>query len=118
RTSMDAPPLVRILRSEFGAHPETLPLNPALRPGVSTVKIVLEVVWAPPDPVAALEAYETALAAALPGLHRHECRGPSQYHVLARRRGNGIAECAGPIEAPLSLAHLLEHLIIDAVSFV
>jgi hypothetical protein len=123
---------IRILRTEFGRFPHILPLNPELRPGSPSLRVTLEVEWAPPDAVPLLRRYQQELSGLLPELRRHRCRGPAHYHIA--RMGEGVEEtepdargndALGPVEAPpvgvepaLALVHLAEHLAIDVIAFV
>src|SRR4029077_1809861 len=72
---------IGILAYEFGLHPKIVPLNPALRPDATTLKLKLRIVWEPEDPTASLSALEGALLDVCPSIARHECRGPREYHV-------------------------------------
>src|SRR5262245_56504036 len=71
---------IRILRTEFGRFPHILPLNSELRSGSPSLRVTLEVEWAPPDAIPLLRRYQQELAGLLPELGRHRCRGPAHYH--------------------------------------
>lgn len=110
-----ARPRIEVLALDLGHHPEVLPLNPRFREGAATLKLTLDVHWRPERPRAALAALEGRLAEVAPSLRRHQCRGPEDYRVF-RPPADGRDEPA--IEAALALAHLVEHVILDTVSFV
>ena len=109
---------IRILRTEFGRFPHILPLNPELRPGSSSLRVTLEVEWAPPDALPLLGRYQQELARVLPALDQHRCRGPAHYH-FARIDGNGAGTGrSNGVEPALALVHLAEHLAIDVIAYV
>jgi hypothetical protein len=83
-----------------------------------TLRVELEIQWEPEEPVRALSSLEASLLTVLPGLNAHRCGGPPEYHVrtFAARRRDGSA---GPVVEPaLALAHIIEHVMIDAIAFV
>lgn len=109
---------IRILRTEFGRFPHILPLNPELRPGTPSLRVTLEVEWAPPDAIPLLRRYQEELSELLPELGRHRCRGPAHYHFARMgSRGNGAGYPNG-VEPALALVHLAEHLAIDVIAYV
>lgn len=117
---MSASPSVSVLASDYGYHPSILPLNKSLRPSASTLRLTLEIDWDPPDPAQALSNLESDLLRVCPSLGEHQCRGPVQYHVhgpspgwTSKVRGRWLG-----VEPGLALAHLIEHVMIDAVAFV
>lgn len=78
-----------------------------------TLRLTLDIEWDPPDPARALSNLES-------DLRDHHCRGPVQYHVhgasrswTPKVRGRWLG-----VEPSLALAHLIEHVMIDAVAFV
>ena len=117
---MSPSPSVNVLASDYGYHPSILPLNKSLRPFASTLRLTLEIDWNPPDPAQALSKLERDLLVVCPSLGDHHCRGPVQYHVHGASRG-WVAKVRGRwlgVEPGLALAHLIEHVMIDAVAFV
>jgi hypothetical protein len=112
--------VIEVLDSDFGLHPQILPLNPSLRPDASSLKLRLRVGWEPDDPTQPLRALEERLSLACPGFSRHECRGPAEYHVrrFSRERSLPLLRPRAPVEGALALAHLVEHVMIDVVAFV
>jgi hypothetical protein len=109
---------IRILRTEFGRFPHILPLNPELRPGSLSLRVTLEVEWAPPDAVPLLRRYQQELTELLPELGRHRCRGPAHYHFARMDAGEDRAARANGVEPALALVHLAEHLAIDVIAYV
>lgn len=109
---------VRILitGSEIGSYPKVLPLNSKFRSGVPLLKLQVEIDWKPRSPALALSALEQRLMELCPSLRHHECRGHRPYHILC----SDEQKAAGhePLEVSLALAHLLEHVLIDALAFI
>ena len=113
---MPTAPEIRVARIDYGLLLEAGLLNPKIPPDSLLLLATLDIRWDPQDPAAAVARLEEALLAVSPGLALHECRGPSSYHVLARtRRPRALTpgERGTLVEAPLALAHLVEHAIID-----
>ena len=113
---MPTAPEIRVARIDYGPLLEARLLNPKITADSPLLLATLDIRWDPPDPVAAVARLEEALLAVCPGLALHECRGPSSYHVLAGARRLREATPGGSgsrLEAPLALAHLVEHAIID-----
>jgi hypothetical protein len=112
-------PRIRPLDFDVGSHPQARLLNAQFSETIPLLRLRLEVGWTPRDAGEALFRLERQLARLSPSLAHHQCRGPHDYRVLrTQERGEG-----GPprvpegYELPLALAHLLEHLIIDAVAY-
>jgi len=112
--------LIRIRETDLGPHPEAFALNAAFRKDLPILKVRVEVDWEPRAPAAAVASVEAGLFEVCPGLRDHQCRGDEAYHVLRSTDGEHgrRAEAAEAIEAPLALAHLFEHVVIDAISFI
>ena len=112
--------LVRIKSAHLRACPEASALNAAFRRDTPILKLRVEIDWEPQRPLKALRALEAGLMELCPSLRKHQCRGQEEYHIL--RSGNGRdrtdAERETTIEPQLALAHLFEHVVIDAVSFI
>ena len=109
---------VRILitGSEVGPHTQVLPLNARFRSDVPLLKLQVDIDWNPHHPLQALDLLEERLVELCPGLRDHQCRGHVRYRILRRQEpGGGEHE---PVEASLALAHLLEHVLIDAMAFI
>jgi len=109
---------VRILitGSEIGSYPTVLPLNSMFRPDVPLLKLQVEIDWMPRSPAQALSSLEQRLVEFCPSLRQHECRGHRPYQILCsdEQKASGHR----PIEVSLALAHLLEHVLIDALAFI
>ncbi len=114
---MPTAPEIRVARIDYGPLLEARLLNPKIPADSLLLLATLDILWDPQDPAAAVARLEEELLAVSPGLALHECRGPSSYHVLAgaRRllRASTQRESGSRLEAPLALAHLVEHAIID-----
>ncbi len=111
---------IHIADADLGSHPEAHALNAAFRRDMPILKLCVEVNWEPKVPAAAVAALEAALLEVCPSLRNHQCRGDRTYRVLRSTNGKNKKVQRGepPIEAPLALAHLLEHVVIDAISFI
>jgi hypothetical protein len=111
---------IRVVASDFGLHPQVLTLNPRFRPDVPRIRLDVEIAWKGRDPHGALASFEDALVSVCPTLREHECRGHPEYRILTRRSGRSRkrSRSAEPFDMPLALAHLLEHLMIDAIAWV
>ena len=109
---------IRVAGVEVGLFPESLPLNPRFRPNMQRIKLEVDIEWQQEARVGALGEVEEALVEISPNLRRHECRGQPEYRILRAPgpRGASGEDGGEPIEIPLALAHLLEHLMIDAVA--
>lgn len=108
---------IRVQSLTVGPHPEARSLNRSFRSHVPLLKLRLEIEWEPPHPEAEMRRILQPLLALSPSLRDHTCRGDARYGVL--RPGEGKTGHTGPpFEAPLALAHLIEHLIMDIVAFV
>lgn len=105
---------ITVVATDYGRHPAVLGLNPTFEPDARTIKLTLTIDWRPHDAAAALNHVEGELLAASPSFRMHQCRGPHQYRVFleAQRRPAAVPEAA------LALAHLIEHVMIDAIAFV
>ncbi len=108
-----AEPVFHVLGFDFGHHPQILSLNPSFQRGARTLRLEVEVHWQPAAPREDLQRLQRALERFSPSLRAHQCRGPHAYRLFAETPGG-----QEPLEAPLALAHLLEHLFIDMVAFV
>ena len=108
---MPTPPDIRILSLEHGPVPGARALNPRFQEGRPLLRAALRIAWSPDDPRAAVRRVEERLLAFSPGLGRHECRGLRGYHAF--RSGADVQDFGAGFEAPLALAHLVEHAIID-----
>ena len=106
---MERAPLIHIREAELGLCPEVVALNAAFRKDLPILKLRVEIDWDPKAPGAALSALEAALLEVCPSLRDHQCRGDRTYRVL---------RSTDEAEAPLALAHLFEHVVIDAISFI
>lgn len=114
---MDREPRIRFGEADFGSHPEAFPLNASFQKDLPILKLRVDVDWEPKAPAAALALLEAGLLEVCPGLRRHQCRGDASYHVLRPPDGKP-GRGGAAIEAPLALAHLLEHVVIDAIAFI
>lgn len=116
---MSETPAIRALSLDVGSHPQARRLNPQFSREAPVLRLRVEVSWDPQDPGAALFGLESRLARLSPTLARHQCRGHPDYRILRTQAGDtgGRPRLGRDFEAPLALAHVLEHLIIDAVSF-
>jgi hypothetical protein len=117
---MDPQVSIRVENSDLGTHPEARQLNDSFRDNLPILKLRVDVEWQPAEPRRALAELEAQLVKLCPSLRMHQCRGEDDYHVL-RHIPTGAAEprqAERPIEPALALAHLLEHVMIDTVSFV
>jgi len=113
---------VRVLEISLGSFPKIEHLNPSLRTGSPKIKVILQVQWKPRDPVLALATLQNDLVTMFPSLSEHDCRGPSEYHLRALASRGGVPTPSTPgggeIDAAVALAHTIEHVMIDAISFV
>ncbi len=112
-------PAIRALSLDVGSHPQARRLNPQFSPEAPLLRLRVEVSWDPRDASTTLFGLEGRLARLSPTLARHQCRGHHDYRILrtlARDTG-GPPRLGRDFEPSLALAHVLEHLIIDAVSF-
>ena len=107
--------VLEVVATDFGVFPSVVPLNPMLAVGGTLLKLTVHVNWHPGDAAERLRAAEQRLAAAAPSLELHQCRGPHQYRLFQEGRA---APGGGAFEPALALAHLFEHVIIDAVAYV
>ena len=109
---------VRILiaGSEVGSYPKVLPLNSRFRSDLPLLKLQVDIDWNPRAPAQALSSLEKRLVELCPSLRRHECRGHRRYHILCSDEQKETGR--EPIEVSLALAHLLEHVLIDALAFI
>jgi hypothetical protein len=116
---MTSCPVVRIVGIEHGPLEQAGSLNRKIPRDRPLLRATLDIVWNEPDPAAALGRIEALLAGFSPSFHRHECRGPAGYRVFSTRPRTALAgagpdvEPAQPFDARLSLAHLIEHAVID-----
>ncbi len=117
--------VIDVIGSDFGVFPAIARLNPMLTESSPLLKLTVRVHWSPDDPASELRDLERQLAAAAPSLGNHQCRGPHQYRLFQEDQGasssrdGGIEqEDAVELEPGLALAHLYEHVIIDAVAYV
>ncbi len=108
--------VIEVVATDFGVFPQVVPLNPMLAADGTLLKLTVHVNWHPPgDAAERLRAAEERLAAAAPSLGLHQCRGPHQYRLFQEGRA---ATDGAAFEPALALAHLFEHVIIDAVAYV
>lgn len=116
---MSETPEIRALSLDVGPYPEARLLNPQFSRAVPMLRLRVEVSWNPQDAGAALSGLEGQLARLSPTLSRHQCRGPHDYRILRTqaREAGGPPRPGRDFEPGLALAHVLEHLIIDAVAF-
>ncbi len=115
---------IEVLGADYGVHPQILRLNPAFRRGAETIRLEVKVSLRrggePAIPANLEHDLEEQLAAMCPTLHRHQCRGPEEYH-LHGANAEGDREQGGDghgVEHELMVAHLVEHVMIDAVSYI
>lgn len=94
-------PRITIHRIEFGRHSRARRLNPHFGRDSTLVKLSVEVA-AGPEPDRAFRRAVGTLVRLCPSLARHRCFGP-----------DGRSFLEGASNAEDSLAHLLEHLVID-----
>lgn len=115
--------IIEVLGSDFGVYPAIAGLNPMLDAEATVLKLTVQVDWHPGDAAERLREVEHRLTAAAPSLGRHQCRGPHQYRLFQPGQEGATGSLGGtaedsPFEPGLALAHLLEHVIIDAVAYV
>lgn len=111
---------ISVQSSHFGSHPEAFLLNASFRQDTPILKLCVEINWEPEEPAAAVAALEGRFVEFCPSLREHQCRGQEEYRILGSGNGRGGHDPAGepPIEAGLALAHLYEHVMIDAIAFI
>jgi hypothetical protein len=109
-----------VLSETYGRFPEVLPLNPDIAPDSRLLKTRLEIAWRAGDAVERLRSLEERLELVSPSFRRHGCGGDAPYRLFAARRPLEAVPPAGrpPVEPALALAHLIEHVMIDTVSYV
>jgi hypothetical protein len=107
------PPHVQIVDAALGEFLPVASLNPSFRPRALKLRLVLEVAWSPPRAAAALIGLQGRLLELLPTFRRHTCRAPAEYGICSPAFTAGSR-----IEAPLALAHTLEHVMIDTIACV
>lgn len=113
---MAAPPVITILAVTHGPFPAAAELNHKIDPGHPILRAALDIAWDDPDPAPAIGRLEQSLVTLSASFERHECRGPSAYHVFM---GNGAGPGPLPVTAEesfdgrLALAHVIEHVVID-----
>lgn len=115
--------VIEVLGSDFGVYPAIAGLNPMLDAEATLLKLTVRVGWQPGDAADRLRELEHRLAAASPSLGLHQCRGPHQYRLFQESSASAAGSLEGtaderPFEPGLALAHLFEHVIIDAVAYV
>jgi hypothetical protein len=104
-----------VLALDVARRPEALPLNPMFRDGARSLKLVVDIAWYPREPGPAVTALEHALAHLAPSLRNHQCRGEAAYEAFP---ADTRPAPDGSWEPALALAHLIEHVMIDAIVFV
>ncbi len=115
---------IEVLAADYGVHPEILRLNPAFRRGAETIRLEVKVSLrrggGAAIPAGLEHDLEEQLAAMCPTLHRHQCRGPDEYHIHNANAAEAPAKGgdAHGVEHELMVAHLVEHVMIDAVSYI
>ena len=117
---MSREPKMHIQGAELGHHPEASALNSSFRSDTPILKLRLDIRWDPEDTIVELAALEHRLVQLCPSLRQHRCRGREEYHILRN------VDAPGPsgetqqafVEAPLALAHLFEHVLIDAIAYI
>lgn len=112
--------LICVQNADLGSHPEALALNTSFRRDTPILKLCVEINWEPTEPAVAVASLEARLVKLCPSLREHECRGQEEYHILSSgdERGPRFAESRRTVEAPLALAHLYEHVMIDTIAFI
>ncbi len=115
-------PLLQVEVAEVRTFPQILDLHPDITAGHPLLRLRLRVRWAPEAPAAAFARVRGRLARLSPSLRRHRCGGGGPYRIDGSA-GRGDSHDTGDVndadfEAPLALAHLVEHLIIDVVGYV
>ena len=103
-------PRIDIEACDFGRFPVASTLNARIPAGAPLLRATLAVRWDDADASASLQGLEASLLGLSPSFRRHQCRGPSAYHVFG---GNGRPRAPADFEPGLALAHLLEHVVID-----
>lgn len=109
---------IRVLATDFGFYPEILPLHSRIRPDSPLVKVSLDIDWTSPDFRDVLAAMQRHLLEVSPSFLQHRCGGPEGYHIHGMLDDDAPARAESEIEAGLALAHLIEHIMIDAVAYV
>jgi len=107
---------MRIIDLSFGKFPEISYLNPRFRPGSLKLKLVLDVSSRGKTKKINFEKLYKKIHRLFPTLHKHKCCVSLLYGSL-----DSLAKKDLPIEevgGVTDLAHLLEHMIIDLVSFI
>jgi hypothetical protein len=124
---------VLVVATEYGPLETAASLNREIVPGRSLLKATLDIHWTGRAAISVLERIESTLVDFSPSFRRHQCRGPSVYHVFVRDRPpsphapwphagpRGPRDAAAgsprpPFDAGLALAHLIEHVVIDLES--
>lgn len=115
--------VIDVVATDFGTFPTVARLNPMVHEGNTLLKLTIHVDWQPGDAAQRLRDVEHQLTAAAPSLGLHQCRGPHRYRLFqdgqgAARDATRNAPADEPFEPGLALAHLFEHVIIDAVAYV
>jgi hypothetical protein len=116
---MAGTPRIRVLTIRHGLFPSIGLLNPLLKPGHWAIRLELEIEWEPQNPLRSLALLEEGLLDVCPSLRAHRCGGPAEYHVRSFAQGSPRGpDDPVPVEPALALAHLIEHVMIDAVAHV
>jgi len=117
---MSREPTMYIRGAEVGHHPEAIALNSSFRSDIPILKLLMDIRWEPEDTIVELAALEHRLEQLCPSLRQHRCRGREEYHILRSvdaAAPSGEAQRAS-VEAPLALAHLYEHVLIDTIAYI
>ncbi|MFQ5670014.1 MAG: hypothetical protein ACE5HD_05785 [Acidobacteriota bacterium] len=110
---------IRLHGAGLHRYPRIRKLNPSFRRNVPLLKLQVTIDWSPPDPAHALAELQERLAGVSPSFRRHQCRGQEGYRLFQGPTHDGATQdSGGSLEASLALAHLIEHVMIDVISFI
>jgi hypothetical protein len=123
-------PDVMIKAVAHGLFPLAASLNNKVDPSSPILKVTLQIRWNPGDSGSRLAFIERQLRTLSPSFEHHQCRGLKRYRVFNKGRSRRGGDSPGPprvpsrtprqsgIEPSMALAHLIEHAIIDFLSFI